>query len=81
MDKRSLIAIAGLAASANIGRIMDMEDYLPIPKMPKVSRRYQQMITSTDEEIAAHNTTCITRQVRRYEERKAHKKWLATHKR
>ena len=66
MDKRSLMAMAGLfAGGASIARIKDMEHYFPIPKMPKVSRRYQQMITSTDEEIAAHNRACNTRQVRR----------------
>lgn len=60
----ALLATASLNAKASMRSLYYKDGYVPRKKR-KATKRYPQMITSTDAEIEAHNAACNTRQVRR----------------
>lgn len=63
-----IAALAGMMANNGLNA-RAIEAAMPKLKMPKVSKKYKRMITSTDAEIAAWNKACSTRQVLRREAR------------
>jgi len=78
MDKLSRISIFAMVAAMAAGM-----SHLPIPGFSRRSFRepknYPRMVTSTREEIAAHNSAVTTRQVLRRQSRpwKIAKRWDA----
>jgi hypothetical protein len=74
---------ASLMVAMISGLMVGMESGFPkhmrhsVRTAPRPAKRYPQMVTSSRDEIAAHNQACNTRQVRRAIARKARKGYFA----
>jgi hypothetical protein len=60
--------LAGMMGSSGLS-MQAIEAAMPKFKIPKAPKKYKQMVTSTDAEIAAWNNACHTRQVLRCQAR------------